>query len=102
MNLGCLLRLLGSLIAAGIVLIVGFGSFWLLWEVSRGFHGTDTLGEWMLNILGIILGLIGLVVCMILIGVVVRFVFVWGRRRGGYYDALFCLFFQCAFTYLRI
>ena len=78
MNLSFLLRLLGSLIAAGIVLIVGFGSFWLLGEVSDNFRRANTAGEWMLNILGIILGLIGLVVCMILIGVVVRFV--WGRR----------------------
>jgi hypothetical protein len=73
MNLGCLLRLLGSLIAAGIVLIVGYGSLWLLWEV-----GHSSAGHWMLNVLGIILGLIGLVVCLIPIGVVVRFV--WGRR----------------------
>ena len=73
MNLGCLLKLLGSLIAAGIVLIVGYGSLWLLWEVSH-----SSAGHWMLNVLGIILGLIGLVVCLILIGAVVRYV--WGRR----------------------
>jgi hypothetical protein len=73
MNLWFLLRLLGSMIATGIVLIVGYGSLWLLWEVSH-----SSVGHWMLNILGIILGLIGLVVCMILIGVVVRFV--RGRR----------------------
>lgn len=73
MNLWFLLRLLGSMIATGIVLIVGYGSLWLLWEVSH-----SSVGHWMLNILGIILGLIGLVVCMILIGLVVRFV--WGRR----------------------
>ena len=73
MNLGCLLRLLGSLIAAGIVLIVGYGSLWLLWEV-----GHSSVGHWMLNVLGFILGLIGLVVCMILIGAVVRYV--WRRR----------------------
>lgn len=73
MNLGCLLRLLGSLIAAGIVLIVGYGSLWLLWEVSH-----SAVGHWMLNVLGFILGLVGLVVCLILIGVVVRYV--WGRR----------------------
>ena len=78
MNLGCLLRLLGSLVAAGIVLIVGSVSFWLLGEVSGSFRRTDTAGDWILNILGIILGLIGLVVCLILIGVVVRYV--WGRR----------------------
>ena len=78
MNLRFLLRLLGSLISAGIVLIVGFGSFWLLREVSDNFRRADTAGDWLLNVLGIILGLIGLVVCMILIGVVVRFV--WGRR----------------------
>ena len=73
MNLWFLLRLLSSMIATGIVLIVGYGSLWLLWEVSH-----SSVGHWMLNILGIILGLIGLVVCMILIGLVVRFV--WGRR----------------------
>ncbi len=73
MNLWFLLRLLGSLIATGIVLIVGYGSLWLLWEVSH-----SSVGNWIANILGIILGLIGLVVCMILIGLVVRFV--WGRR----------------------
>lgn len=66
MNLWFLLRLLGSLIAAGIVLIVGYGSLWLLWEGSH-----SSVGHWMLN-------LIGLVVCMILIGVVVRFI--WGGR----------------------
>ncbi len=73
MNLGCLLKLLASLIAAGFVLVVGYGSLWLLWEVSH-----SSAGHWMFNILGFILGLIGLVVCLILIGVVVRFV--WGRR----------------------
>ncbi len=78
MNLRFLLRLLGSLIAAGIVLIVGYGSLWLLWEVSHNFRRAGTAGGWLFNTLGIILGLIGLVVCMILIGVVVRFV--WGRR----------------------
>ncbi len=73
MNLWFLLRLLSSMIATGIVLIVGYGSLWLLWEVSH-----SSVVHWMFNILGIILGLIGLVVCMILIGLVVRFV--WGRR----------------------
>ena len=73
MNLGCLLRLLGSLVAAGIVLIVGYGSLWLLWEVSH-----SSVGHWMLNVLGFILGLIGLVVCMVIIGAVVRYV--WGRK----------------------
>ena len=58
MNLGCLLKILGSLVAAGIVLVVGYGSLWLLWEVSHG-----SAGHWILNVLGIILGLIGLVVC---------------------------------------
>ena len=48
MNVRFLLRLLGSLISAGIVLIVGFGSFWLLGEVkwqlpaSRHRWGLDT------------------------------------------------------------
>ena len=73
MNLGCLLKLLASLIAAGFVLVVGYGSLWLLWEASH-----SSTGHWILNVLGIILGLIGLVVCLILIGVVVKFV--WGRR----------------------
>ena len=88
MNLRFLLRLLGRLIGAGIVIIVGFGSIWLLGEVTGNFRRAGTAGDWILNVLGIILGLIGLVVCMILIGVVVRFVFVWGRRRGGYGGAL--------------
>lgn len=78
MILKFLLKLLGSLIAAGIVLILGYGSFWLLGEVSGSFRRTDTAGDWILNILGIILGLIGLVVCMVIIGAVVRYV--WGRR----------------------
>ena len=78
MNLRFLLRLLGSLISAGIVLIVGFGSFWLLGGSKPQLP--EIRRDWglVLNVLGIILGLIGLVVCMILIGVVVRFV--WGRR----------------------
>ena len=78
MNLGCLLRLLGSLVAAGIVLIVGSVSFWVLGEVSGSFRRTDTAFDWILNVLGIILGLIGLVVCMVIIGAVVRYV--WGRK----------------------
>lgn len=78
MNLGCLLRLLGSLVAAGIVLIVGSVSFWLLGEVGGSFRTSGTAGDWILNTLEIILGLIGLVVCLILIGVVVRYV--WGRK----------------------
>ena len=78
MILKFLLKLLGSLIAAGVVLILGYGSFWLLGEVSGNFGRADTAGDWILNILGIILGLVGLVVCLILIGAVVRYV--WGRR----------------------
>ena len=46
MNLGCLLRLLGSLIAAGIVLIVGYGSLWLLWEVSHSLLDTGCSTFW--------------------------------------------------------
>ena len=74
MILKFLLKLLSSLIAAGIVLILGYGSIWLL----QGATHYDSGGDWLLNVLGIILGLIGLVICLILIGAVVRYV--WGRR----------------------